>query len=487
MIKSRAPEEHREYEARGHALEFLYAKDREILICGRIGTGKTRVGCEKIHLLAEKYPGSRHLMLRQVRRSLTETALVTLEDHVMPVGHPAKRGAHRRNRSSYTYPNGSEIVLGGLDDPDKIMSGEYDTVYVVEALETIEESIEMLITRLRNGKMPYQQLLMDCNPGPPSHWLKARCDRGQTRMIHTSIKDNPRFWSIEKDCYTPEGEAYDAGNQGLTGARRKRLLEGMWVAPEGARFDQAAREVQGFKFYDRFPQGIPQDFKCWISCDYGTSNPYCALWHCEDYDGNIYTYRCDYQRGYKAHQQAQRILELSPDNERYYTVYLDGSMWNTAFENVNTTEPPPAEQYERVFDGDDKANGRSRFGPLTAGSKNRDERGYITLDALLARDNTEPNWYIERGCEGLWNELENAQYYRSATTGIWGEELDPKCSNHALDSAVYGLHTHLQHTEKPQDDSIDYRKVRAARLLKERQEHERAFAARTNPTRKIRI
>ena len=65
------------------------------------------------------------------------------------------------------------------------MSTEYDMIYVQEATELTEDDWEALTTRLRNGRAPIQQLIADCNPAEPTHWLKARCDSGQTRMLNT--------------------------------------------------------------------------------------------------------------------------------------------------------------------------------------------------------------------------------------------------------------------------------------------------------------
>jgi hypothetical protein len=60
-----------------------------------------------------------------------------------------------------------------MDNPDRIMSTEFDTVFVQEATELTETDWENLTTRLRNFVLPYQQLTADCNSGSPSHWLKA--------------------------------------------------------------------------------------------------------------------------------------------------------------------------------------------------------------------------------------------------------------------------------------------------------------------------
>jgi phage terminase large subunit len=187
-----------EYIPFGGAAEFWGCQDPEVLICGGVGGGKTRCGLEMIHRDAERYPDSRQLLLRQTRKSLAQTALVDFETHVLPQDHPARKGGTREHRASYHYPNGSEIVLGGLDDPNKFMSGQYDRIYIVEMTDCRESDLELVGVRLRNFKMPFQQLAGDCNPNVPNHWVKQRCDRGEMRMIASTIKDNPLYWDGAK-------------------------------------------------------------------------------------------------------------------------------------------------------------------------------------------------------------------------------------------------------------------------------------------------
>jgi phage terminase large subunit len=55
-----------------------------------------------------------------------------------------------------------------------------------------QEDWEAIITRLRNWKMPYQQLIGDCNPDSPTHWLKARSGAGGPLvMLESRHEDNP--------------------------------------------------------------------------------------------------------------------------------------------------------------------------------------------------------------------------------------------------------------------------------------------------------
>ena len=113
---------------------------------GPAGTGKTRTALEKLHFCAQKYPGMRGLIVRKTRESLTESALVTFEEKVLPAGSPLAAGAARATRRSYVYPNGSEVVAGLIanhrDLRAKVMSTEYDPVVAVEATELTEHDWE---------------------------------------------------------------------------------------------------------------------------------------------------------------------------------------------------------------------------------------------------------------------------------------------------------------------------------------------------------
>ena len=117
-----------EYTPMGAAKALMECRDRELLIEGPAGTGKSRAVLEKINAAAWKYPGMRALICRATRVSMSETVLVTWERIVLGDGHPAIGTCSRAHRPTYEFPNGTTIVVGGLDNPDRLMSSEYDMV-----------------------------------------------------------------------------------------------------------------------------------------------------------------------------------------------------------------------------------------------------------------------------------------------------------------------------------------------------------------------
>lgn len=290
-----------EYGHRGAITSLWRCRDREVLIDGPAGTGKTRGVLEKVYLAAMKYPRMRALIVRKTRKSLTESVLVIFEDHVLPLGSPARDGPQRSHRQRYTLPNGSTIVLGGMDNSaiGEVMSTEYDLIACFEATELTADDIEKLTTRLRNGVMPYQQLICDCNPGPPSHHLKARADRGDMTRFPSRHEDNPRLYDDDKQP-TPEGVKYLGTLDRLTGHRHARLRLGLWVAAEGVvyeEFDERVHVVEPFE--------IPKSWRRLRSIDFGYTNPFV----CYDDQTEVMT-----KQGWRRFADLPRGLEVGTVN-----------------------------------------------------------------------------------------------------------------------------------------------------------------------------
>jgi hypothetical protein len=226
---------YRPYQPFGSAERVLYNHDPEILMCGPAGTGKSRAILEKMHLCASKYPGMRGLMIRKTRESLTQSAMVTYDKFVVP----QNGGVHfRTSEQEYRYQNGSTVVLGGMDKASKVLSSEYDLIYVQQAEELTEEDWETLTTRCRLGIMPYNQTIGDCNPNAAKHWLKRKADANLLTYIKSVHEDNPVLYDHEAKRWTKRGADYIGKLQRLSGVRRKRLYEGVWCSAEGMIFDE---------------------------------------------------------------------------------------------------------------------------------------------------------------------------------------------------------------------------------------------------------
>lgn len=221
-------------------MEFINSTAREIVIHGPARTGKTFAGLWKLDYYANLYLCCRMLLLRKTRESMSESVLVTLEEDVLGESHPALGSDVRReNRHAYVYPNGSAIIVAGLtqsnkDQRAKIMSTEYDMIFIPEVTELRESEYSKLLTRLSHNRMPFQQLLSDCNPDAPLHWLYQRQFSGMP-FLASRLQDNPKFHDGMN--WNQTGLEYLATLELLTGTERARLKEGQWVQASGLVFD----------------------------------------------------------------------------------------------------------------------------------------------------------------------------------------------------------------------------------------------------------
>lgn len=276
---------------RGANLEAQTALDPELVLAGPAGTGKSVALLNRLHTNAERYPGSRQLILRKTRASLTESGLVTFEEKgVLPKDHPIRfsgKGERilRKNRSSYDYPNGSTIVVGGMDEATRLFSTDYDAIYWQEVQEARLEEWESLIRALRNDKTPTRQLFGDCNPAAPSHWLKARHKSKRLRMLDTVHKDNPFLWDAAVEDWTPAGREYVGNLERMTGILRDRLYLGLWVAAEGAIYTMFRRSGKAANIVPRFR--APDDWRVVLSIDFGFNHPFAAGVWLVDGDGRM--------------------------------------------------------------------------------------------------------------------------------------------------------------------------------------------------------
>lgn len=204
----------------------------EVLLDGPAGCAKTWNLWNYLLWRGRRYPGSRHLICRSTRVSLTNSALVTLEK-ILGRSHPMLAGASRGHRESY-WLGKSEYVLGSLENPDPYFGTEWDTIWVVEAREIDKNTWETLGSRLRNEMAPNPVLLGDTNPAQKSHWLNKRCDAGLTHRLRIRHVDNPAYWDPVKRTWTAAGRRYLMRLARLTGVRRRRLYLGQWCNADGA-------------------------------------------------------------------------------------------------------------------------------------------------------------------------------------------------------------------------------------------------------------
>ena len=291
-------------------------------------------------MMALVNPGMRGLICRKTATTLSSTALVTWNRFVVPEAMAAGQlrfyGGSAQEPPQYKYANKSVIAIGGLDKVDKIMSSEYDVVYVQEATELTENDWESITTRLRNWRISFQQLIADCNPSTPTHWLLKRCMDGRTRHLESRHEDNPILFTPQGKI-TEKGKDYMSKLDALTGVRHKRLRLGLWVAAEGVIYEDYSPTVHALTrdaFRGMFnpdepvdKEGIPFSWPRYWSVDFGYIHPFVLQCWAEDPDGRMYLYREIYHTHRTVDQHAKQIMSIVAPGGHWHDNHWHGGQW----------------------------------------------------------------------------------------------------------------------------------------------------------------
>jgi hypothetical protein len=292
------------FSPRGAALELWRSRDFETLISGPAETGKTWSCLQYVDALLWKYPGAQAVMARKTYSSLVGSAVRTF----LRIKHESVKPFGGEKPEWFQYPNGSRLWVAGLDNPGKALSSERDLIYVNQAEEISVNDWETLMTRAtgRGAVMPYTRMIGDCNPGPPTHWIKAREAEGKLRLLYSRHEDNPTLFD-EAGEITAQGRRSLAILDALSGVRLQRLRFGRWVQAEGAVYEAFNADVH---VIDAMPAG----WHAWrkiLSVDFGYRNPFVCQWWAIDGDGRMYLYRDLYLTGQLVADMARRIMALS--------------------------------------------------------------------------------------------------------------------------------------------------------------------------------
>lgn len=385
------------FEFRRANLEAQTNHDRELILSGPAGTGKSLANLNYINRQMWKYPRLRVLCVRKVRADLAESILVTYERDILGYDNPICGSQKRQSRDVYTYPNGSVMVIGGMDRPGRFLSSEWDIIYAPECQQLTLDEWEMLVQRkARDGKYPYPQIRGDVNPDRPDHWIIQRSNDGKLTLLSTTHADNPKYWDITANDWTPLGREYVLGTlESLTGIRRERYLLGKWVSAEGAiypDFDPTMHVIDPFE--------IPADWPRYRSVDFGYTNPFVCLWAALDPDGRAYVYREIYMSQRLVEDHARLINDLSA-GERYVTTIRDHDAEDGATLERYGIDTTPADK--------DVSTGIQSVAARLRDAGDGKPRVFFMRDALVEVDSTladrkRPTRTVEEFGGYVWND-----------------------------------------------------------------------------------
>jgi len=309
---------HIEFTFYGGAREFVRYHGTEAMLHGPAETGKTLSTLWKLHLCALKYKGAQLVILRKTQTSAHSTVVQAYLNKVL--GETATAQAYGGGIPQwFDYPNGARIWVMGMDKPGKLLSGEFDLVYVNQAEELVEGDWETIMTRTtgRAGNMPYAQTIGDCNPTYPTHWMYQR---KTLRMYYSRHEENPMLYDQQTGQMTAQGHRTMAVLDALTGVRKERLRYGRPAQAEGVIYDEWDPSVHLV-----YAEDVPPLQRYIAAADWGYANPGAlGVWGL-DYDDNMYLVAQVYQTGRTIDWWIEKALGLQGRYMRFEALACDPS------------------------------------------------------------------------------------------------------------------------------------------------------------------
>lgn len=320
--------------------EFLLSVIRYTAYGGARGGGKSWAVRFKAVLLALNYAGITILVLRKTYPEL-------LQNHILPLNAMLKDIArYKETDKTFYFPNGSRIIFGYCDtdkDVKRYQGTEYDVIFMDEATHFSEYVFDCLKACIRGTNGFPKRFYLTCNPGGVGHeWVKRLFINRDFRagekpedytFIKATVYDNVNL--MEAD---PE---YVAQLESLPPDLRKAWLEGSWDLFAGQFFPEWNPDVHVIE-----PIMIPNHWRKYVAIDYG-QDMLAAYWVAMDEQGNGYVYRELYEgrdnhkgannAGHIVSAAAERIKELTPDDEEIYMYLAPPDLWNKQSQTGRST------------------------------------------------------------------------------------------------------------------------------------------------------
>ncbi len=227
-------------------LSLLKGDKTFILAAGGSRSGKTRATIEYIFRQCLKYEGLRAVVLRH---TITHARASVWSETIAEVARSYIKlypNLFKINQTDLTvyFVNGSELIVGGLDDAErieKILGREFAIIYFNESSQIAYEALNICKTRLAQVIEGYKnKFIFDCNPPPPTHWLyktfvekldfktgDSLPDADDYVMIKLNPVDNPHL-----------SKTYLSILDNLPERERRRFRDGEFVKIEGAIYSE---------------------------------------------------------------------------------------------------------------------------------------------------------------------------------------------------------------------------------------------------------
>ena len=278
-------------------LAFPYSKYDALICDGAVRSGKTSIMMWAfVRWAMENFSGQRFGVCGRTVDSCTKNIIVPFT--AMSLAKERYIIRWRRGDKVMEVRRGAVTnyfeVFGGKDESSyTLIQGRTLAGVLLDEVVLMPRSfVEQALTRC---SVDGAKLWFSCNPGSPQHWfylewIKRHKERNAL-YLHFEMTDNPGLSEKTLERY----------QNMFTVVFYDRYIRGLWVLAEGLVYDFGEENIV---------DDVPESGEYYISCDYGTLNPFSAGLWC--WDGKTATrIREYYYSGREEHR--------NKTDEEYYT------------------------------------------------------------------------------------------------------------------------------------------------------------------------
>ena len=372
-------------------LLFDYSKRWEFW-CGSAGSGKSYTIAQRIIIRCTKEP-IRVLVCRRYATTLRNSCFALFKE-ILTKWQLLPYVKIKETDMSITFPNGSQIIMVGLDTEEKLLSlTNISTVWVEEAYEVEKSKVEQLNLRMR-GTAANQQLILSWNPISKHSWLydfTVNNPPENSVFIHSTYKDNPflnpEYVQALDEMEIRNPEKYRVYGRGEWGVDSSGLVIKNWKSEA---FDAMELAAAGLEHRAGMDLG-------WIDKSAIIDTLYDKANH------TIYVFNEFYKSGCQPSELAAAIKDMNLAKSKI---------------KVDAAEPRTIQFF------------RNEGINAEGAAKGKDS---VKAGLMFLQDNL---IIVHPKCQNFITELENFSYIKSKQTGEWTEDTTHEWS-HAIDACRY--------------------------------------------------
>ena len=372
-------------------LLFDYSKRWEFW-CGSAGSGKSYTIAQRIIIRCTKEP-IRVLVCRRYATTLRNSCFALFKE-ILTKWQLLPYVKIKETDMSVTFPNGSQIIMVGLDTEEKLLSlTNISTVWVEEAYEVEKSKVEQLNLRMR-GTAANQQIILSWNPISKHSWLyefTVKNPPENSVFIHSTYKDNPflnpEYVQALDEMEIRNPEKYRVYGRGEWGVDSSGLVIKNWKTEA---FDAMELAAAGLEHRAGMDLG-------WIDKSAIIDTLYDKANH------TIYVFNEFYKSGCQPSELAAAIKDMNLAKSKI---------------KVDAAEPRTIQFF------------RNEGINAEGAAKGKDS---VKAGLMFLQDNL---IIVHPKCQNFITELENFSYIKSKQTGEWTEDTTHEWS-HAIDACRY--------------------------------------------------